>query len=214
MINELNASGVDLWKVVDDTTIAEVPKGATSKIQLATDEILDKSTDLKFILKEDKCKEMRVCFTRSGRPDPLPVVINNKEIELTSSAKILGLTIRRDLKRNDHVESTLKKSSNHLYLLRQLKRAWVPVKEMTHFYWTCIRLILEYASPVFHYSLPHLSDDIERIQRHALKIIHSVLSYREALATSGLHNLNTRRKILYDKTFNDILKDLNHKLHA
>lgn len=91
MINELTASGVDLWKFVDDTTIAEeVPKGATSKIQLATNEIQDQSTDLKFTLNEDKCEEMRICFTKSGRSDILPVVINNKGIELTFSAKILG----------------------------------------------------------------------------------------------------------------------------
>ena len=47
MINDLDANGVDLWKFVDDTTIAEeVPKGTTSEIQLATDEIQDQSTDL------------------------------------------------------------------------------------------------------------------------------------------------------------------------
>ena len=45
MINDLNANGVDLWKFVDDTTITEeVPKGDTSKMQLATNEIQDQST--------------------------------------------------------------------------------------------------------------------------------------------------------------------------
>jgi hypothetical protein len=39
---------------------------------------------------------------------------------------------------------------------------------------------------VFHHSLPHyLSDDIERIQQRALKIILPDLSYNEALAKSG-----------------------------
>jgi hypothetical protein len=35
-------------------------------------------------------KETRVCFAKSERPDISPVKINNKEIDLTSSAKILG----------------------------------------------------------------------------------------------------------------------------
>ena len=216
MINDLNANGVDLWKFVDDTTIAEeVPKGDISKMQLATNEIQDQSINLKFTLNEDKCKEMRVCFTKLERSDILPLVINNKEIELTFSAKILGLIIRSDLKWNDHVESVLKKSSKRLYFLRQLKRARVSKKEMILFFCTCVRLILEYASPVFHYSLPsYLSNDIERIQRRALKITYPSLSYQEALVKSGLQNLHNRRDILCRKTFKNIVEDPNHKLHS
>ena len=102
MINDLNANGVDLWKFVDDTTITEeVPKGDTSKMQLATNKIQDQSINLKFTLNKNKCKEMRVCFAKLERPDILPVVINNKEIELTFSAKILGLIVGSDLKWND-----------------------------------------------------------------------------------------------------------------
>lgn len=199
-----------------NTTIAEeVPKGITSKIQLATDEIQDQSTDLKFTSNEDRCKEMCVCFAKSERPDILPVKINNKEIVLKSSAKILGLTIQNDLKWNDHVYLIVKKSSKRLYFLRQLKRARVSAKEITLFYCMCVRPILEYASPVFHHSLPrYLSDDIERIQQRALKIIHPDLSYNDALAKSGLSNLNDRRETLCYKTFSNIVEDPNHKLHA
>ena len=69
--------------------------------------------------------------------------------------------------------------------------------------------------PVFHHSLPqYLSDDIERIQRRALKIILPDLSYNEALAKSGLYNLNERRETLCDKTFSRIVRDPDHQLHA
>ena len=211
MINDLNANGVDLWKFLDDTTITEeVPKGDTSKMQLATNEIQDQSINLKFILNEDKCKEMRVCFAKLERSDILPLVINNKEIELNCSAKIWGLIIRSDLKWNDHVEPVLNTSSKRLYFLRQLKRARVYEKEMILFFCTCVLPILGYASPVFHYSLPsYLSNDIERIQRRALKIIYPNLSYQEALVKSGLQNLHNRRDILCRKTFKNIVEDPN-----
>ena len=210
-INDLNANGVDLWKFLDDTTITEeVPKGDTSKMQLATNEIQDQSINLKFILNEDKCKEMRVCFAKLERSDILPLVINNKEIELNCSAKIWGLIIRSDLKWNDHVEPVLNTSSKRLYFLRQLKRARVSEKEMILFFCTCVLPILGYASPVFHYSLPsYLSNDIERIQRRALKIIYPNLSYQEALVKSGLQNLHNRRDILCRKTFKNIVEDPN-----
>ena len=72
-----------------------------------------------------------------------------------------------------------------------------------------------YASPVFHYSLPsYLSNDIERIQRRALKIIYPNLSYQEALVKSGLQNLHNRRDLLCRKTFKNIVEDPNHKLHS
>jgi hypothetical protein len=94
----------------------------------------------------------------------------------------LGLTIRNDLKWNDQVYSIVKKTWKRLYFLRRLKRARVSAKEMVLFYCTCVRPVLEYASALFHHSLSHyLSDDIEIIQRRALKIILADLSYNEVL---------------------------------
>jgi hypothetical protein len=99
--------------------------------------------------------------------------------------------------------------------LRRLKRARISAKEIVLFYCTCVRPVLEYASPVFHHSLPHyLSDDIGIIQRRALKIILPDLTYNEALSKSGLYNLNERRETLCDKTFSRIVRDPDHKLHA
>ena len=61
------------------------------------------------------------------------------------------------------------KASKRMYFLRQLKRAKVSTNDMVYFYCTCIRSVVEYASPVFHYALPgYLSDDLERIQKRVL----------------------------------------------
>ena len=63
---------------------------------------------------------------------------------------------------------------------RQLKRAKVSTNDMVYFYCTCIRTVVEYASPVFHYALPgYLSDDLERIQKWALPSWD--LGYRTAM---------------------------------
>ena len=75
-----------------------------------------------------------------------------------------------DFKWNSHVDSINVSLIKKAYFLRQLKRANVPAAEMICFYCTCIRPIVEYASPVFHYGIPnYLSKDIERIQK-SLKI--------------------------------------------
>ena len=82
------------------------------------------------------------------------------------------------------------------------------------FYCTCIRPVVEYASPVFHYGIPiYLCKDIERIQRRAMKIIFPTKSYAEALSHSKLLTLEERRQIACDKLFKEIMEDKNHKLH-
>ena len=59
-------------------------------------------------------------------PDPWPVeldavVIDRKEVEVVSAAKLLGLTISADLTWNAHIEEVVKKASQRFYFLVQPK---------------------------------------------------------------------------------------------
>ena len=79
-----------------------------------------------------------------------------------------------------------------LYFLKQLKRAKVNLKDMILFYTTCIRPVLE-----FHNALPqYLSNNLERLQKRALRIIYPDLSYAEALVAAGITSLYERRQVL------------------
>ena len=87
MVNDLNVSGVEeLWKYVDDTTMAElVPENTPSTLQNSVDEFTRKSQANKFRLNEDKCKEFRINFSKSNNAF-VPIVINyNKAIEVVPS---------------------------------------------------------------------------------------------------------------------------------
>ena len=124
------------------------------------------------------------------------------------------MTITNNLKWNNHVDNIVSKASKRLYLIKQLKRADVDTKSLVQFYCSCIRSILEYACQVFHSSLPrYLSDDIEQIQRRALRIILPGIKYKQALEHTGLESLFERREKLCNKLFTTIEKDKNHKLH-
>ena len=80
--------------------------------------------------------------------------------------------ISNDLKWNVHVEMIGKKAAARLYFLRQLQRAKVPANDLLSFYITCIRPVAEYACSVFHTALPqYLSDQLERLQKRALRMI-------------------------------------------
>ena len=208
MINDLSVADTTLWKYVDDTTLVEsVSKNETSYMQLRVDELVRQSEADGFQLNESKCKELRISFSRSGSSVD-HITINDKQIEVVSSAKLLGVVVSDNLRWNAHVESICKKAATRLYFLKQLKRAKVPPKDMLLFYTTCIRPVLEYACPVFHHSLPqYLSNEMERLQKRALRIIQPDLSYAEALVALDITSLYERRKALSNALFDQIVRD-------
>ena len=176
MINDLAIPGnsSDLWKFADDTTVSEIiPKTGSSRLQVQVDQINCWSNENNFQLNSLKCKELRIDFTRHRHIDD-PITVNDLAFEVVQSVKILGVTIREDLKWNDHVTEITHKASKRLYLLRILKRAGVDVNSLVQFYCTCIRSTLEYACQTFHSNLPeYLSNQIERIQKRALRMLYT-----------------------------------------
>ena len=139
MINDLSVADTTLWKYVDDTTLAEsVSKNETSSMQSRVDELVRQSEADGFQLNESKCKELRISFSMSESTVD-HITINDKQIEVVSSAKLLGVVVSDNLKWNAHVDSIFKKAATRLYFLKQLKRAKVPPKDMLLFYTTCIR---------------------------------------------------------------------------
>ena len=213
MINDLDTPA-DMWKYVDDTSISEtVEKGCESNLQRVVDDLSRQSSSEGFQLNEAKCKELRISFTNNNSTFN-PILLNGKPLEEVTSAKLLGLNISNDLKWNVHVLELVKKASCRLYFLRQLKRSQIMPAELILFYITCIRSILEYACPVFHRALPgYLSEDLERLQKRALRIIYPGMSYNRALEFSGLPTLFKRREEISSKLFNEVVGDPGHTLH-
>jgi hypothetical protein len=184
MINDLKLQN-EMWKFVDDTTVSEViGKDQTSDLQNQMDIFENSISSDKFQLNETKCKEMIICFG-SNVNDFQPITINNITVDIVQNAKVLGLHIANNLKGNIHVNEVIKKCRKRLYHLTQLKRANIGLKELLQFYKSCTRPVLEYACPVFHNSLTlYLSNDLESVQKRALKIILPHHNYENALPNS------------------------------
>ena len=215
MINDLQVPGVKLWKYVDDVTMSEfIEKNQSSNIQEAVNDLVTWPENNKFQVNEQKCKELRITF-RIHQSALEPITANNNDIKNVESAKLLGITISNDLKWNAHVQEIICKVATRLYFLRQLKRSNLGCKDLLLFYITCIRPVTEYACQVFHNSLPkYLCEDLERLQKRALRIIYPGSSYSEALIISGLSTLEQRRHKLTESLFKEIVNDEHHKLSA
>ena len=96
----------------------------------------------------------------------------------------------------------------------QLKRARVAAEDLVAYYCACIRSFLDYACPVFHYSLPqYLQSELERVQKRALACIFPGMPYREALERASLTSIRERHEDLTKSLFRSISENPNSKLY-
>ena len=144
----------------------------------------------------------------------IPVImIDNIPIERIQSHKLLGIWLQSDLKWHTNTFFIIKKARKRLYFLKVLKKYGAPVKDLLKFYCSVIRSVLEYGDILWHGGLTlSQSQDIERIQKRALRIITPDLSYEDALVSSKLLPLKQR----WDIHCIDLIKKMSspsHKLH-
>ena len=187
-INDLRTT-VPLYKYVDDSTL--------------------------FKKESEKSKEIIISFAQDGNfRSTIPnKKIDGRDVAQVCHAKLLGVTISQELTWNKHVDTIVKEAGKRLYMLYQLKRAGITQKDLVSVYVSVVRLVLEYACPVWHTNLPqYLSDNIEVIQKGALKCIFPELGYAEILRRVNLDTLNVRRESICPKYF-DKIKVGTHRLN-
>ena len=87
-----------------------------------------------------------------------------------------------------HVEHLCNTFRRRLWILRHLKNANINTTDLTRLYQVLVLPTLDYASTVYHSQLTQeQSDAFEKLQAHALKIIHGFKPlYEELLAMSGV----------------------------
>ena len=107
----------------------------------------------------------------------------------------------------------MKKAGKRWNMLYQLKRAAISQSDLVTVYISVARPVLEYACPVWNTNLQqYLSDNIESIQKRALRCIFPGASYNEILCNVGLQTLKDRCYCICKQYFNN-MKAHTHKLH-
>ena len=183
LINDLDVDNLaNVWKYVDDTTASEVvAKGNRSCAQDIADKVAEWSMQNRVKLNSEKCKELRLSFVKN-EPQFVPIVVDGKELERVTSAKLLGLTISSNLTWNEHISEVIKKASKRLYFLVLLKRSRVPRHDMSTFNTAYIRSVITYAAPALFYALQKcLKEELVRVEKQATSIICPGLPYQETI---------------------------------
>jgi len=210
LIDDLNVDCL-IHKYVDDTTLTEplCVQSQPTSMQYFFQQLQCWANDNDMVVNLNKTKEI-VMGPPSKTSHLLPLQLSTGHIERVNSVKLLGINLDADFAWKTHVEAITSKATQRLYFLKQLRRAGVPQNQLLHFYTAVIRPVLEYAAPVWNHLLTKTQiDQIEAIQRRALRIIFSYTSdmpYTSALYCAAIPSLADRREHLARKFFKSVLE--------
>lgn len=148
------------------------------------------------VLNSDKTVLLRV--TRKKHPSIYTYVLHDKPVLEVSKYKYLGVTFTNKLTWSEHISDISKSALRKLWFLkRRLKNG--PVSTRLLAYNVCIRSKLEYAAVVWDSFTKKDSQQLENIQRKAVRFIFS--KYKRCDSPTSLMKLNNiptleaRRKI-------------------
>jgi hypothetical protein len=86
------------------------------------------------------------------------------------SLKILGISYTADLKWNTHIDGIIKKASQRIFVLKNLK-SFLDKKDLTKIYNALILSVLEYGAPVMVGMVAKNARKLERVRRRCHRII-------------------------------------------
>ena len=150
------------------------------------------------LLNEDKTKTMLFNFTNNHQ-FTTRLTVNNENIQVVESTKLLGTFITNDLKWDLNTNKIIKKANARLQLMHKISEFGALQNDMKDIFILFVRSILEVSSCVWHSSLTEENiDDLERVQKSALRIIlkEKYKTYTNALNVLELDTLFNRREQL------------------
>ena len=133
----------------------------------------------------NKCAILRC--TRSSSPILFDYIIDGKVISSTDQHTYLGITLHKTMQWSHHIDIVCNKASKALnFIRRNLSKCSTEVKSTA--YLTLVRPIMEYAACVWDPYQKYLTNNIEKIQRRAVRWVLS--DYRQqSSVTDMLHQL-------------------------
>jgi hypothetical protein len=200
LINDLEAV-VSLLKYVDDVTASEIiGRQDASAMQSVVDNLSDWSTRNHMNINITKTKEMLLGPITNNAPSLLS--ITGQQIERVTSFKLLGVTVTNTLSWEDNTSKICSKAGSRLHFLKLLKRAGMSEHDLTTYYKTVIRPVIEYGSSIWQASITdEQTHRLEAIQRRAERIICG-----ENVQSGQLSPLKTRFDLHAKELFNSLLQ--------
>ena len=171
---------------------------ANLESQFFLDQISQWTKEQKMMINKKKSKTIIFNFTNNYKFSTR-LNIEGEILETVEDTKLLGTIISNDLKWEKNTDNIVKKANMRMELLRKVSTFGASLEELKNIYILYIRSLLEQSCTVWHSGLTaENSEDLERIQKCALKIIlqDAYNSYESALSMLDLESLDERRERL------------------
>ena len=152
--------------------------------------------NMKLNYKKTKLMVFNPCKSLEFNPE---MEIEGNTLEVVEEMRLLGLTIRSDMRWTSNTNNMVKKASKRLWILRRLKYLGANSNDLLEVYNKQIRCVLELAVPAWQGGVSQVEkQDLERIQKCAAHIIlgSAYSTYQNALDILQLDSLEQRRNVL------------------
>ncbi|MCG8046167.1 MAG: reverse transcriptase domain-containing protein [Candidatus Thiodiazotropha endolucinida] len=159
-------------------------------------------------------KSESILFSRKvNKPYHPPVLMDQTQINEVSSHKHLGIIFSNDCSWHDHIEHIKTKAWARINVMRKLKFK-LDRKSLQTIYFSFIRPLLEYADIVWNNCAQYESNELEKIQNEAARIVTGatkLASIDSLLLETGWETLSSRRNkhkiTFFYKMKNDLSPD-------
>ena len=181
----------------DDTKMYRtiVDKNDETILQNDIDQIAAWSERWQIPFNVNKCKVLKVGKNDQNVKDSMGTLEGRIELEQVQYEKDLGVIFDTDLKFSQHIQENITKANQRIGLIRRNFK-YLNKTTFLMLYKSLVRPILEYCSPVWTVLYIKHSEALERVQRHATKLLHGIkdLSYPQRLKILDLPTLIYRRR--------------------
>ena len=119
----------------------------------------------------NKCKVLKVGKNDQNVKYSMGTLEGRIELEQVQYEKDLGVIFDTDLKFSQHIQENITKANQRIGLIRR-NFEYLNKTSFLMLYKSLVRPILEYCSPVWTVLYIKHSEALERVQRHATKLLH------------------------------------------
>ena len=168
------------------------------KSQKYLDQINQWTKEQKMKINEKKTKFMIFNFTQNYQFSTR-LKIKKQPIEMIEHTRLLGTVVQNNLSWDMNTKELIRKANACMELLRKVSSFSPGIEDLKTIYIMYVRSILEHSAPVWHSSLTKENkDDLERVQKTALKVIlgGKFKTYKNALDLLDMQTLDERREQL------------------
>ena len=197
-------SDTGMVKYADDINLSVPIYYSGNNVTAEINNVIDFSTNKGLTLNFSKCNYLFISF----KSNCSPILVDN--INAQKHVKILGVYFSNDLTWDYHFDKLIKRANQRFYAVRIL-RHFLSAKELTLVYYSMIRSLLEYCSPLFIGLNKRNCAKLDRIQN---RFHYFICNKSTDCDCDTLEDLCNRRKIAAVNLYNKISSKPFHILQA